>query len=68
MQLFLTTLNFSCVKDSTLERITAEDGGTKEKLDDKKKRFQFQAFNFLRNQTAVYVHAKVKVCDKDDDG
>ena len=59
------TINYSCKKDTTLKQITT-DKKSGQAVDSKHKRYAFETFNFLHNQTAVYVHAVVKVCQKDD--
>ena len=62
----LNPQNSSCVKDSTLKQITT-DKASGQAVDPKHKRYAFQTFNFLHNQTAVFVHAVVRVCARDDD-
>ena len=58
-------LHFSCPVDSTLALITTEKDSD-EAIDPNTKRFSFQTFSFLKDQPAVYVHAIVRVCSKDD--
>ena len=54
-----------CIEDSTTELVVENKDGTA--LDPKTKRLNFQAFNFLNSESAVYIHAVLKVCVKDDD-
>ena len=54
-------LNSSCERDSTFSYI--EKNGD----DPKKKRFSLKAFSFLDSESSsVYIHADVKICEKDD--
>ena len=55
----------SCIEDSTFTFID-KDSNSQLLSDPKIKRFTFKSFNFLDSQTAIYVHAIVKVCSVSD--